>query len=76
MQTIELEDLARLRRIATQDRELFFARNPDVAIYSDRLITVALCQGAALHFVDRKNGVKDLDVWTFYAEHPARRVNA
>ena len=31
---------------------------------------VALCQGAALHYVDGRNGVKDLDVYTFYAEHP------
>ncbi len=35
---------------------------------------MALCQGAALHFVDGENGVKDFDVWTFYAarpDHPA-----
>ncbi len=76
MQTIGLEDLDRLRRIATQDRELFFARHADFASYSDRLIAVALCQGAALHFVDGGNGVKDFDVWSFFAEHPARRVNA
>jgi hypothetical protein len=31
---------------------------------------VALCQGAALHFVNGENGVKDFDVWTFYAAHP------
>jgi hypothetical protein len=29
-----------------------------------------LCQGAALHYVDHTNGVKDFDVWSFYAEHP------
>src|SRR5206468_4095559 len=28
------------------------------------------CQGSALHYVDRENGVKDFDVWTFYAAHP------
>jgi hypothetical protein len=35
---------------------------------------VALCQGAAQHLVDGENGVKDFDVWTFYAarpDHPA-----
>jgi hypothetical protein len=31
---------------------------------------VALCQGAARHFIDGRNGVKDFDVYTFYAEHP------
>lgn len=34
------------------------------------MIAVALCQGAALHYVDRKTGVKDFDVFTFYAENP------
>ncbi len=29
-------------------------------------LCVALCQGAALHFYDKKNGVKDFDVWFFY----------
>ena len=38
----------------------------------------ALCQGAALHYVDGKNGIKDWDVWSFYrqgpnAEYPYRR---
>ena len=25
-------------------------------------------EGAALHFVDGKNGVKDFDVWSFYSD--------
>lgn len=29
-------------------------------------IAVALCQGAAMHFHDKVNGVKDFDVWFFY----------
>ena len=28
----------------------------------------ALCQGAALHYLDGRNDVKDFDVWSFYAE--------
>ncbi|MGH3295201.1 MAG: hypothetical protein ACRDP7_25730 [Trebonia sp.] len=35
--------------------------------YAGRLLCRALCQGAALHFLDGKNGVKDFDVWSFYA---------
>ena len=29
-------------------------------------LAVALCQGAAMHFHDKTNGVKDFDVWFFY----------
>jgi hypothetical protein len=29
-------------------------------------IAVALCQGAAMHYFDKINGVKDFDVWFFY----------
>lgn len=29
-------------------------------------LAVALCQGAAMHFHDKKNGVKDFDIWFFY----------
>jgi len=64
-------DLGTLAALAVQDREEFFARNPRWGqLYGDRLLCVALCQGAGLHFVDRTTGVKDFDVWTFYAGHP------
>jgi hypothetical protein len=63
-------DLIRLARIARLDRVDLFARKPRYRALEKRLICVALCQGAALHFVDGKNGVKDFDVWTFYAAHP------
>ncbi len=29
-------------------------------------LAVALCQGAAMHFYDKVNGIKDFDVWFFY----------
>lgn len=47
-----------------------------MAHYADRVVCVALCQGAALHFLDGKNGVKDFDVWTFFAKHPNERLQA
>jgi hypothetical protein len=68
------EDLRRLAEISRLDREDLFARKPRYRVLEDRLVCVALCQGAALHFVDGENGVKDFDVWTFYAarrEEPA-----
>lgn len=43
---------------------------------------VALCQGAAKHFVDmeagakRPNGVKDFDVWSFFAAIPGQQFPA
>ena len=64
------EDLRRLGEIARQDREEFFHRCPHYRALQDEIIAVALCQGAALHYVNGSNGIKDLDVWTFYAEHP------
>jgi hypothetical protein len=41
-------------------------------LYAKRLFAVALCQGAALHYLDGKNGINDLDVWSFYTESPVR----
>lgn len=60
-------DLKRLGEIAARDRDNLFRRKPDLGrLYSGRLFAVALCQGAALHYLDGKNGIKDLDVWSFY----------
>ena len=64
------EDLDRLARISRLDREDFFARKPRYGVLEEGLVCVALLQGAALHFVDGENGVKDFDVWTFYAARP------
>jgi len=37
--------------------KLYDIRNP---------LCIALCQGAAMHFHDKKNGIKDFDIWFFY----------
>ena len=70
---ITLDDLRRLGRLAAKDRTALFSRKPETGLlYSSRLFAVALCQGGALHYLDRTNGIKDLDVWSFYTESPTR----
>lgn len=73
---ISAEDLQRLGNIAQIDRSDFFERKPRYRILSEKIIAVALCQGAALHYVDGKTGIKDFDVWTFYARHPGVKFPA
>lgn len=71
---IAREDLVRLAAIAAADRADYFARYPDWAdLYAGRILCTALCQGAALHYLYGETGVQDFDVYTFFAEHPARR---
>ena len=72
MEKIIKRDLKKLAEIARADRERMFERNENWAPYRKRLLCVALCQGAAQHFVDAKNGIKDFDVWTFFARSPQR----
>jgi hypothetical protein len=71
MERIDLSDLHRLADIAGDVEADLFARHPaGSGRYAGRLLCRALCQGAGLHYVDHKTGVKDFDVWSFYAEHP------
>src|ERR1017187_928917 len=66
---IDRNDLLRLAELAAEVEAGLFARNPQGAgRYVGRLLCRALCQGAALHYLDARNGVKDFDVWSFYAE--------
>lgn len=79
LERITVRDLTQFARIAAADRQAFFAKQPKCAKLVERVVCVALCQGAALHFIDGRNGVKDFDVWTFYAglsglTFPPRRI--
>lgn len=64
------EHLARLGALAAKDRLRFEKTRPE---YRRRHLATVLAQGAALHFMDGKNGVKDLDVWSFYALIPSTK---
>lgn len=68
---ITAQDLRRLDEIARQDRARFFQEHPPwAALYGDRVLCVALCQGAALHYLDSATGINDFDVYTFYRQNP------
>lgn len=69
--------LDRLAGLAARDHEAF-TRPTGRPEYCQRRILVVLAQGAACHYLDclaghdaeARTGVKDLDVWTFYAAIP------
>ena len=64
-------DLKRLARIARAERDDFFSRHKEYAIlYRKRILCTALCEDAALHYINGLTGVSSFDVFTFYAEHP------
>jgi hypothetical protein len=67
---IEIADLLRLAALAAEAEADLFQRNPrGSGRYAGRLLGRALCQDAALHYVNDRNGVKDFDVWSFYAQY-------
>lgn len=71
------QHLDRLANLAALDHEAFTrpAGRPE---YRQRRVLTVLAQGAACHYLDcvfghdlgSRTGVKDLDVWTFYAAIP------
>lgn len=70
---LTLADLRRLGELAAKDRQGLFERHAQTAgLYADRLFAVCLCQGAAVHYLAGKNGIKDFDVWSFYRAIPSR----
>jgi hypothetical protein len=65
-ETITPAVLDRLALLGREVMEGFFLRNPRWGAYRQRLLCLVLAQGAALHYVDGRSGVKDFDVWAFY----------
>lgn len=63
-------DLERLAEIAQKDLRDRFIRKPRwERLYGDRVLGVALCQGAAMHLLEGSVGIQDFDVWTFFASN-------
>ncbi len=74
-EAIAKADLRRLLRLAREDIDEFFERNPAyIRQFRGKEKLIALCQGAALHYVDGKNGIKDFDVWFFYPQRGAKTL--
>ena len=68
-QKITKRDLRKLLMLARADIDGFFDRKRVYKKpYHGKEKLVALCQGAASHYIDGKNGVKDFDVWFFYPQ--------
>ncbi len=63
-------DLNRLVEIERAERGGLIRTAAIWAAHRDRLLCVCLAQGAAQHLLDGRNGIKDLDVWTFFARNP------
>ena len=61
------DHLDRLSVLAAQDRDMFYQRRPE---FRPMHMATVLAQGAAQHWVDGTHGVKDLDVWSFFALPP------
>jgi hypothetical protein len=70
---IDRDELIILAQIAERECEAFFERNPHlIPLYEERLLAIALCQGAALQFIGKGYGVKDFDIHFFYFKNPTK----
>lgn len=67
---IDTSDLEKLARIAEQDLTDFFRQKKAYRPLGGRVLLVALCQGAALHYAEGVGRINDFDVWTFFEENP------
>lgn len=67
--TITKHDLKKILRLAKSDVDLFFDKYPKYGKqYKGTEVLIALGQGAALHYINKKTGIKDFDVWFFYSK--------
>lgn len=62
-----IKNLKWLAERAKKEHRDFFVRRPHLqSTYHKSLVGIVLCQGAALHYINQKNGIKDFDIWLFY----------
>jgi hypothetical protein len=73
-QIITKHDLRRLVQLALDDLDDLYVRKPHIRkLCKNKFLCLVLCQGAALHYLDRTTGVKDFDVWAFFKRTGARQ---
>lgn len=73
---ITIADPKRLGTLALDELKNFLLANPNLKRdFSNSLVAIALCQGAALHFIDGKTGIKDFDVYLFFGKYDRKLVN-
>lgn len=72
MEPVADADLERLGRVAEVDLNRFFDRNPHLRAWRERVVAVALAQGAAEHRLRGKRGIWDLDVIVCFANPHTR----
>lgn len=70
---ITVADLSHMAEVAVAKFSEFVRDNPRWDAYRERILAVALCQGAARHYLHGKGGIKDIDTWFFFAEMPGSR---
>nr|WP_245181943.1 hypothetical protein [Sinorhizobium mexicanum] len=64
--------MERIAAAALRALAAIFDRAPVAGLYRDRLLLLALAQGSALHYLNGTNGLKDIDVWAFFAAGPSK----
>ncbi|WFU06804.1 hypothetical protein QA648_34040 (plasmid) [Rhizobium sp. CB3171] len=69
---IQREDLKLFAEASWSKLTEVFDRAPVASLYRERLLLLVLAQGGALHFENGTNGLKDIDVWAFFANGPDR----
>jgi hypothetical protein len=63
-------DLKKLAGLALEDLDKFVKDHSRWQLYRRRILCIALCQGAALHYLNQETGIKDFDVWIFFKASP------
>ena len=72
MRTYEIltaDDFKEMRNYALEELERFFQiSHSKYQVYQNKLIAICLGQGAAKHYIDKKTGIEDIDIWFFFEE--------